>query len=428
MVAGQEPATRTAVSADTPRYAIAVMLTLLPLASSLNPSDQVAAAVNRIAHRLASRGVNHRMVQTASDRPDALLILTGGTEHLALSAAESLAGPIVLLAHPEQNSLPAALEILSRLRQVGRAGRVLMLSDAAGGDASVATLAAHLAVRRTLSESRLGRIGRPSDWLMASTPDPALVTATWGPTVVDIPIEEVVAAVDDTTTADAAAVRTVLVAAARTVVEPSASDVDLASRVAVALRRVVDRHRLDACAVRCFDLVLNQRTTGCVALSCLLDDGVTAGCEGDLPATLTMLWIRAMTGQPAFMANPQDLDPRTNTLWLAHCTVPRSLVSAYDLRSHFESSLGVAIQGRIEPGPATLARIGGADLRDLFVSDGNIAGGGDNPMRCRTQVELRLETDVTALLHRPVGNHHVLARGHLAGRLREYHELFIASR
>lgn len=403
------------------------MLTLLPLASSLNPPDQVAAAVNRLAARLAKLGVSHRIVGAASDRPDALLVLTGGTEHLALSAAVSLADPIVLLAHPEQNSFPAALEILSRLRQLGRAGRVLMLSDAAGGDAEVAALAAHLAVRRKLSESRLGRIGRPSDWLVASTPDPALVASAWGPTVVDVPIDEVVAALEDTTTAEAAAVRAPLLAGAGAVVEPSTSDVDLASRVAVALGRVVERHRLDACAVRCFDLVLNQRTTGCVALSCLLDAGVTAGCEGDVPATLTMMWIRAMTGQPTFLANPQDLDPRTNTLWLAHCTVPRSLVSAYDLRSHFESSLGVAIQGRLAPGPATLARIGGADLRDLFVSDAAILGGGDNPMRCRTQVELRLDTDVTALLRRPVGNHHVLARGHMASRLREYYEFFIAS-
>ena len=52
-----------------------------------------------------------------------------------------------------------------------------------------------------------------------------------------------------------------------------------------------ERH-LDACVVRCFDLVTDLRTTGCLALSWLLDQGVVAGCEGDIPATLTMVWAR----------------------------------------------------------------------------------------------------------------------------------------
>jgi L-fucose isomerase-like protein len=273
---------------------------------------------------------------------------------------------------------------------------------------------------------RLARIGKPSDWLVASTPDPEIVTSTWGPEVIDIPMDEVVEAMGSVSNADASAIRTEVAGSARAVVEPSAGDLDAAARVAAALRQVVDRHRVDACTIRCFDLVVNQRTTGCLALSRLSDEGVTAGCEGDVPATLTMMWMRALTGAPAFVANPQDLDPATNTLWLAHCTVPRSLVSGYVLRSHFESALGVGIQGRFQPGPATVARIGGGDLRDVFVSDARIVESGDNPRRCRTQVEVRLQSDVRALLDSPVGNHHVLALGHLGETLREYHALFVA--
>jgi L-fucose isomerase-like protein len=153
---------------------------------------------------------------------------------------------------------------------------------------------------------------------------------------------------------------------------------------------------------------------------------VVAGCEGDIPSTITMAWAQAMTGQPGFLANPQDVDGRTNAVWLAHCTIARRLVSRYALRSHFESSLGVGIEGQIEIGPATLVRVGGADLRDLYVSDGEIVAMGNNPLRCRTQVLVRLATDVGTLLTHPVGNHHVLVLGHWAGRLREYFDWFIA--
>jgi L-fucose isomerase-like protein len=199
----------------------------------------------------------------------------------------------------------------------------------------------------------------------------------------------------------------------------------MAARVTAGLRAVVRRHRLGACSVRCFDLVTDLSTTGCLALSALLDEGVVAGCEGDLPATLTMLWMQALSGQPSFMANPQDLDPADRTLWLAHCTVARSLLEGYTLRSHFESGLGVGIQGDLPPGEATLARIGGEDLREVFLSDGQILASGSSERRCRTQVKVRLREDLEPLLERPLGNHHVLLRGHWAEDLRAYHDLFI---
>jgi L-fucose isomerase-like protein len=151
-----------------------------------------------------------------------------------------------------------------------------------------------------------------------------------------------------------------------------------------------------------------------------------AGCEGDLPATITMMWLNAMTGEPAFLTNPQDVDPAANTVALAHCTVARRMVSAYALRSHFESSLGVGIAGVLAQGDATVARVGGPDLRSLWVSDARIVGGGQHERRCRTQVQVRLAGEAAAILTHPLGNHVVLTRGHWAAALREYHSLFVA--
>jgi L-fucose isomerase-like protein len=403
------------------------VLAILPLASPITPADQVAAVVGRIAARLDRRGVAHRLVAAADAPADALLIVSGGTEHLAIAASEGIVGPVILLAHPERNSLPAALEVLARLRQLGRRGRIVLFGDDAGGDEALARLDRRLEVRRRLRSARLGRIGAPSDWLVASTPARELVTATWGPEVIDVPLAEVTEALCDASLREeATAIRCAVRAGADSVGEPSPADLDAAAGIAAALRSVVRRHRLDACAVRCFDLVIDNRTTGCVGLSWLLDEGVVAGCEGDVPATLTMLLLQLFTGEPAFMANPQDLDPGAGTLDLAHCTIARRLLSRYALRSHFESSLGVGIAGTLDPGPATLARIGGADLRALFAVDAEIVGNGDHPQRCRTQVTLRLESPVSELLTHPLGNHLVLARGHWAHELRAYHELFVA--
>lgn len=56
--------------------------------------------------------------------------------------------------------------------------------------------------------------------------------------------------------------------------------------------------------------------------------------------------------------------------------------------THFESGLGVAIQGQMPPGPATLLRIGGRRLERLWVEEGEVSEALDlwSPHLCRTQV------------------------------------------
>lgn len=406
---------------------LCAMLSMLPLASSFSTAAQVADVVASVTRELARHGIACRAVSDGDDTPpDVLLMVTGGTESLALRAVERYGMPGFFVAHPERNSLPAALETLSRLRQTGRAGRVYLLNGRSAPDPVLGRLADYGAVRRTLAKARLGRIGAPSDWLVASTPASEVVTRAWGPAIVDVPMGEVVEAMRAVAPGEARAMARDVSAQAVAVVEPSSRDVETAAAVAIALRRVVARHRLDACTVRCFDLVVDHRTTGCLGLSWLSDAGIVAGCEGDVPATLTMMWAQAATGAPAFMANPQDLDVPARGVWLAHCTIARAMVTAYTLRSHFESSLGVGIQGTLEAGPVTVARIAGEDLRRVFAEDGQVVANESVEERCRTQVRVTIEAGVAGLLENPPGNHLVLMRGHHAARLREYRELFVA--
>jgi len=401
------------------------MLKILPLASSFHSGEQVRATVARIGLELTKRELSHRMLSDGGESPNAFLVVTGGTEHQALAELGRLPGPALLLAHPDQNSLPAALEILSRLHQIGRLGKIMLLNTGEEGFQALARVARLLEARERLLGLRLGRIGAPSDWLVGSMPEISAVQTVWGPEVVDVPLESLQNLIPAADAQKTKALKASFTGGADHVAEPSDAELDMATRVSIALRTLVEEQRLDACTVRCFDLVKNLQTTGCLALSSLLDAGIVAGCEGDLPSALTMAWMQAVTGEISFMANPQDLDPTANTLWLAHCTIARSMAKGYSLRSHFESSLGVGIQAELEPGPITLARIGGQDLRELFLTDGELLANGNSELRCRTQIQLRLQNEVGELLERPLGNHLVLIRGHWAKLLREYHELFV---
>lgn len=387
------------------------MISALPVASLFLGEDERTDLLSSLAPCLAAAGF--QTDDALQDDQPALLILTGGTEGNALrllDAAPSTA-PITLLAHPTHNSLPACLEILARLQQTGRDGAIVMLGEDAAAPADDRSAIRPAAHRDCLRGRRLGVIGAPSDWLVASTPDAETVATTWGVELVDVPLTEIMDGLDEVPTDAVEALVTDLVDQADAVVEPLAGDLRQSAAVLVKLREAAARHRLDACTVRCFDLVTRLRATGCFALSQFNDDGLIAGCEGDVPATLTMMWLHARSGETPFMANPQQIDAAGRRLWISHCTIGRGLLDGYRVRSHFESGLGVALEGRVPPQPITLARIGGAALDQVFLTGGEIVAGGDSPDRCRTQLELRLDADPGELLRRPLGNHHVMVRG-----------------
>jgi L-fucose isomerase-like protein len=360
------------------------------------------------------------------DAPLVLLVATGGTERVVLDVQaarqRTVTGePLFLIAHPGNNSLPSALEVLARLQQDGASGRIFYLEgpDDQKGLGEIADALHDLEVRRALQQARIGLVGRPSDWLVASSPDASTVRSAWGPTVVPVEMDEVVGRLERVPEADLERHVDAFVGGSTEVCEPSPSELRDVARVYLALKSIVVDQRLDALTVRCFDFVRHQRTTGCFGLAQLTDEGVIAGCEGDLVSTVGMLWAHKLLGTTPWMANPVQLDPKSNTLWLAHCTVPRSLVASYRLRSHFESGLGVGIQGALPEGPVTLFRIGGRGMDRLWLAEGDILRTGNAENLCRTQVEVRL-TDggtVADLLRAPLGNHLVVVLGHHLGRL-----------
>ena len=105
----------------------------------------------------------------------------------------------------------------------------------------------------------------------------------------------------------------------------------------------------------------------------------------------------------------------------------RSLSGPYRLRSHFESGLGVGLQGTLPPGPVTLTRIGGTRMERLRALDGELVRNTDHPDLCRTQVEVEIgRVALAELVADPLGNHIVLAPGHHAATLRRWHGAWIA--
>ena len=125
---------------------------------------------------------------------DVIYVRTGGTEGLFKQqyfpgGKLSIPQPVRLLTSGKSNSLAASLEILSYLQQQGLQGEVLH-GSAAYLQERVKVLETVARARMTLRDTRIGVIGEPSDWLIASQADPVAVADRLGASIVPIPMEE----------------------------------------------------------------------------------------------------------------------------------------------------------------------------------------------------------------------------------------------
>ena len=141
------------------------------------------------------------------------------------------------------------------------------------------------------------------------------------------------------------------------------------------------------------------------------NEDVISSCEGDCQAVFSMLLLNLLTGSKSFMANTAYIDIEKNDIVFAHCTIPTDMTEKYILRNHFESRIGVGIQGIVEEGPVTVFKCGGSKLDKYFVSSGQLVGNLEDDNMCRTQLKLHLNSDADYFLKNPLANHHLVVKG-----------------
>lgn len=371
------------------------------LKHSLDFDSEVASFIKDIENEL---GAKLQLAELADYDCDMKLIFiqTGGSEGLFCDNFDKLQEPYYLLTNGSNNSLAASLEILTYLNKIGKKGEVLHGSAAYVAERirSLATVAKTVNV---LKNSRLGVIGKPSNWLISSVPDYDEVKAKLGVTLVDVPLAEV-----ENKAKNASPKVT-----AKDYVKYNDKEVNSAITILDALDKITEERRLDGLTIRCFDLLTSLKTTGCLALAELNRRGIIGTCEGDIAAMLSMYIAKLLTNQSNFQANPSRIDTANNRIVFAHCTIPFDMVDSYKFDTHFESGIGVAVKGEMKQGKVTVFRIS-ADLKRYFVSSGTLISNMDDKNLCRTQAIIELDKPVTELLTAPCGNHHVIMYGNHA--------------
>ena len=153
------------------------------------------------------------------------------------------------------------------------------------------------------------------------------------------------------------------------------------------------------------------------------DEGIPAGCEGDLQSIFTLLIAKTLTGQAGFMANPAFINDDLNEIVMAHCTIATKMVDQFIIRNHFETETGIAIQGILHPGGITMIKCAGECLDEYFVSTGQLIENTNYINACRTQARIKLDKSVDYFMRNPLGNHHIILMGDHEKVIHEFMQL-----
>ena len=363
-------------------------IAIYTLTSELHDEQAVSAITNEF---LGSIGIEYELKGNHYDdygesNLSLIYVRTGGTEGIFLRLLPTLLKksdrPFYLLTSGKSNSLAASMEILSYLNQQQLKGEIIH------GTTKYIANRIHVLERiedvwRQLKSTRLGIIGQPSDWLISSHADKDKVKERLGIELIDIPMQTLL------------------------------DGISQHGNIYEALKDVIGAYQLKGFTLRCFDLLTKVGDTGCMPLARLNAEGYVAGCEGDVPAMLSMVITRALTGVSGFQANPANINPETGEVLFAHCTIPLNMVERYELDTHYESGIGTGIRGFMKKGLVTIFKVAG-DLSRSFVAEGELVENQSKPDLCRTQQLIRLsdKQQVSYFLTNPIGNHHIIMQGH----------------
>ncbi len=365
-------------------------------------------SLRTVAHQGAGGKIHHDAVMRmkasfsfdpdlSAEHPRIIFFLTGGSEAAALRLLDASKFQL-LVAYGRSNAFASAMEVKAYSLQQGYRNVLLSLDDEQDRKKYMSYLSIFRALER-LNGKRLGLLGEVSDWLVASSIDGALLKEKLGIALVRIPWR------------DAGDFRGY---------DPDHGflgkydqgaklNIEDAGRVESMLKDLIMSRRLDAITVECFSLVQEHGVTACLGLSFLNDLDIPAGCEGDLCSIAGMMVAREVLGAIPWMANVAGI--KDSEVLLAHCTAPTSILSGYEVDTHYETGKGTAVKGSLDAAEVTIFRLGNR-LDKLFYAHGKVVDGMYEKHACRTQLYVEFDPWVIRKLkENPLGNHHLILPG-----------------
>ncbi|MEW6235986.1 MAG: hypothetical protein AB1656_11405 [Candidatus Omnitrophota bacterium] len=213
---------------------------------------------------------------------------------------------------------------------------------------------------------------------------------------------------------------------AEKIVEPTKEEIYNASRMYLAMVKVLEDEGADLITINCLGLGLMDKGLAypCLGFSRLDSMGLGGVCEADIKSSITHLIFQYLTGKPGFVSDPVFDLPR-NTIIHAHCVSPIKMDGPdgeqckYIIRNHLEDARGASLQVKMRLGQkVAMSRLIGTDI--LLYATGEIIDNPDSDSGCRTKIAMKVNDAQHILENWSCGLHRVVFYGDYTQDLRRF--------
>jgi L-fucose isomerase-like protein len=196
------------------------------------------------------------------------------------------------------------------------------------------------------------------------------------------------------------------------------------ARLAAGLRQIVRDGAFDAVNVKCqYELSQQYGMTACIPVSLIADDGVVAGCEGDLVTTVTQCLLQYITGEVGCYGDILDLAGRR--MLLSSCGFapfslcnPEGKVCICELG--YPGFDGLISSCTLRRGPVTFARLVEGTQGDYRLNYGTGTGVETDLRQGRfPALEVELDGDPERLWETIASQHFALCYGDVSAEIED---------
>jgi len=219
---------------------------------------------------------------------------------------------------------------------------------------------------------------------------------------------------------------------AKNVVQPTKTDVFDAAKTYFVLKQLIEAEKADAVMMDCLPGLKkpHKHVPPCMGFMSLRDEGIAAGCQSDLSATLTLMLVQQLFDRPGFQQNA-SMETEKNHYFGAHCTCASKLNGTalapepYILMSHCEAGWGCVprVLWKAER-DVTMAQYVPGETPQMIIYSGKVVGCPKIPQTggCRTNIEMTInEVDDVCDVK---GMHQVIFYDNYAKQLRTFCQLY----
>lgn len=234
-------------------------INIIPLRSSLNANNDLLDVQRE---EVINSLVDNDFIIDEDGAPT-FLIESGGCEVLFKSIYKNYKEPYNIISLEANNSLPASLEIVSFLNNNNLKSTLIHGNAKTIGQTinnineSIDSPSYLYEKRQKLNiNNRLGVVGKPSDWLIASEVDYKFVKEEFSLELVDISFDEFVKEIEAANSDDCGDIAKLINNR-----KISIETINNSLKIYKALKAIVNKYQLSGLTVRCFDLLTKYKNT-----------------------------------------------------------------------------------------------------------------------------------------------------------------------